>query len=465
MPKKMLKLIPIIMLCALLVSCATTPPQATYNPLHDAATGTLVPKVDNFLVVLDASYSMSESYMGKKKLTLAQDTVSRMNRTLPPLNIKGALRTLGGGYCPFAQKTDLIYGLDNYNGPAFEQALAPVDQAGGPSPLASAITAAQTDLAQTAGPVALLVFSDGKEMDDAPVAAASALKQKFGDRLCIYTILIGNDTNGADLLNKVANTGDCGFATRADDLAGQDQMATFVEKVFFTDRPDTDGDGVYDDMDKCPNTPAAVGVDKDGCPLDSDGDGVYDYLDKCPETPAGVIVDANGCPLDSDGDGVFDYRDKCPDTPKNVAVNEQGCPLDSDRDGVYNYLDNCPNTPEGAKVNAMGCWVLAGVLFDTAKADIKASMAPVLNEVVDVLNKNKAIKVEVQGHTDSRGSKKLNQALSESRAAAVMDYLIKKGIAASRLTAEGYGFSRPMASNDTDQGRAQNRRVELKPIF
>ena len=206
-------------------------------------------------------------------------------------------------------------------------------------------------------------------------------------------------------------------------------------------------------------------MDKDGCPLDSDGDGVYDYLDKCPETPAGVIVDADGCPLDSDGDGVFDYRDKCPNTPKNVAVNEQGCPLDSDKDGVYNYLDKCPNTPEGAKVNSMGCWVLAGVLFDTSKADIKASMSSVLDEVVDVLNKNKAIKVEVQGHTDSRGSKKLNQALSESRAAAVMDYLVKKGIAAYRLTAVGYGFSRPMASNDTEWGRAQNRRVELKPVF
>ena len=254
MTKKMFKFVPMIMLCALLVSCATAPPQATYNPLHDAATGTLVPKVDNFLVVLDASYSMSESYMGKKKLALAQDTVSRMNRTLPPLDIKGGLRTLGGGYCPFNPTTDLIYGLDNYNGPAFEQALASVVQAGGPSPLAAAITAAQTDLAQTSGPVALLVFSDGKEMDDAPVAAASALKQKFGDKLCIYTVLIGNDAKGAELLNEIAKTGDCGFATRADDLTGQDQMAAFVEKVFFTDRPDTDGDGVYDDMDKCPNT-------------------------------------------------------------------------------------------------------------------------------------------------------------------------------------------------------------------
>jgi len=118
---------------------------------------------------------------------------------------------------------------------------------------------------------------------------------------------------------------------------------------------DSDGDGVPDYLDKCPNTPAGVQVDATGCPLDSDGDGVPDYLDKCPNTPTGVKVDATGCPLDSDGDGVPDYLDQCPNTPPGVAVDAKGCPLDSDGDGVPDYLDKCPNTPPGTPVDATGC--------------------------------------------------------------------------------------------------------------
>jgi len=97
---------------------------------------------------------------------------------------------------------------------------------------------------------------------------------------------------------------------------------------------DSDGDGINDNIDKCPNTPVGVKVDSNGCPLDSDKDGVYDYLDKCPNTPVGVKVDSNGCPLDSDKDGVYDYLDKCPNTPVGVKVDSNGCPLDTDKDGV-----------------------------------------------------------------------------------------------------------------------------------
>jgi len=118
---------------------------------------------------------------------------------------------------------------------------------------------------------------------------------------------------------------------------------------------DSDNDGVPDSRDKCPDTPAGVAVDKDGCPLDSDKDGVPDYLDKCPDTPMGVAVDKDGCPLDSDKDGVPDYLDKCPGTPIGVAVDKDGCPLDSDKDGVPDYLDKCPGTPIGVAVDKDGC--------------------------------------------------------------------------------------------------------------
>ncbi len=228
--------------------------------------------------------------------------------------------------------------------------------------------------------------------------------------------------------------------------------------------PDSDGDGVTDDLDKCPGTPHGVQVDERGCPIDSDGDGVPDYKDQCPGTPKGVEVDAKGCPLDSDGDGVPDYRDQCPNTPKGVKVDSVGCPLDTDKDGVYDYKDKCPGTPMGVKVDKRGCWVIGDVKFDFDKWDIKRMFYPVLDEVLTALKKNPNLKVEIQGHADSTGTVQYNQSLSEKRAKAVMEYLVKKGIEKERLFTVGYGLKRPIASNATKEGRARNRRVEFRRI-
>jgi OOP family OmpA-OmpF porin len=227
---------------------------------------------------------------------------------------------------------------------------------------------------------------------------------------------------------------------------------------------DSDGDGVPDYLDKCPGTPKGVKVDKAGCPLDSDGDGVADYLDKCPDTPKGVKVDKAGCPLDSDGDGVADYLDKCPDTPKGAKVDMDGCPLDSDGDGVPDYKDQCPNTLKGATVNSVGCWVIKGLTFDYNKAGIKPEFFGVLGQNINVMKANPTVRVELHGHTDSVGSDAYNQALSERRANAVRDYLVSKGIDSNRLTVKGLGEEDPVATNATPEGRAKNRRVELNII-
>jgi len=227
---------------------------------------------------------------------------------------------------------------------------------------------------------------------------------------------------------------------------------------------DSDGDGVTDDKDQCPNTPAGTKVDSKGCPLDSDKDGVYDNQDQCPNTPAGTKVDSKGCPLDSDGDGVYDNQDQCPNTPAGTKVDSKGCPLDSDKDGVIDGSDQCPNTPEGATVDSRGCWILKNLNFDTNKADIKAEGARILDDVVSIMQANPSLKLEVQGHTDNKGSAAYNKKLSQKRADSVMDYLAKKGIGKDRLSAIGYGFDKPAASNDTEEGRTENRRVELTPV-
>jgi len=205
---------------------------------------------------------------------------------------------------------------------------------------------------------------------------------------------------------------------------------------------DSDGDGVVDGKDKCPNTPAGRKVNADGCELDNDGDGVVDGKDKCPNTPAGRKVNADGCELDGDGDGVVDALDKCPTV---FAKTADGCPVAA------------APAPLPKKL------VLNDVNFDHDKAVLRPDSSAVLDEAAASLKEWGDIKVEVAGHTDSKSGDKYNQNLSQRRAEAVRTYLIGKGIAADHLTAKGYGESRPVADNATEEGRYKNRRVELVP--
>lgn len=151
---------------------------------------------------------------------------------------------------------------------------------------------------------------------------------------------------------------------------------------------------------------------------------------------------------DSNEDGVYDHLDKCPGTPSGVRVNSMGCPLDTDGDGIYDYMDKCSMTPRGATVDSRGCWVIKGALFDTAKWDIKARGQKAIDDVAAILKKNPLLKLEIQGHTDNRGTESYNIMLSENRAKAVMEYLVEKGIGRDRLNAKGFGFSMPAASNE-----------------
>ncbi len=245
---------------------------------------------------------------------------------------------------------------------------------------------------------------------------------------------------------------------------------------------DSDGDGVPDGIDQCPDTPHGAVVDAVGCPIDSDGDGVSDGIDKCPNTPKGCQVDGTGCPIDSDGDGVCDGVDKCPNTPKGCVVDATGCPTDSDGDGVCDGLDKCPDTPAGARVDKDGCPIVVSdkevelldtgsitvqnIHFATGKADNPPDAAPILDEIGNILVKWPQLRIEIGGHTDATGSAKLNQDLSQKRAQSVLDYLLQKfpQINREQFTAVGYGPSQPVATNDTPEGRAMNRRVVFKVL-
>lgn len=204
-------------------------------------------------------------------------------------------------------------------------------------------------------------------------------------------------------------------------------------------------------------------------PLDSDRDGVADGSDACPGTAAGINVDARGCPRDADGDGVSDAQDSCPGTPTGVRVGRDGCPVDSDGDGVADDRDACPDTPAGARVDERGCELMVEqpVSFDLTvefgfdSAQITGAGMQEMFELLRFLRAHPSSRAVIEGHSDDRGASAYNQRLSERRAQAVLEALVNSGVDRTRLTARGYGESRPVASNDTEAGRAQNRRVTV----
>jgi len=202
---------------------------------------------------------------------------------------------------------------------------------------------------------------------------------------------------------------------------------------------------------------------------DSDGDGVPDSRDACPDTPLSWAVDSRGCPRDNDGDGVTDDKDRCPNTATGVTVDARGCEIeyDGDNDSVIDRQDACPNTTAGARVDVKGCEIrevinLPGVNFETNSDRFLPGAESVLNDAAATLRMNQDIVVEVAGHTDSAGSAEHNEGLSERRAETVRDYLISRGAHPSNLTSNGYGEAAPIADNATAEGRARNRRVELR---
>jgi len=253
----------------------------------------------------------------------------------------------------------------------------------------------------------------------------------------------------------------------------KDGIADYLDKcpnmkgiAKFDGCPDTDGDGIQDSQDKCPTVAGIVAFA--GCP-DTDGDGIQDSEDKCP-TEAGISQFA-GCP-DTDGDGIQDSEDKCPKVAGPVAL--KGCP-DRDGDGVADIEDKCPDTP-GIKANK-GCpevmketieifrQALTGIKFETGKDVIKPVSFVILDKVVKVMQDNPQYELEINGHTDDVGDDASNMTLSQNRANAVKKYLVDKGIAAKRMTATGFGETKPVGDNKTAAGRAENRRVEFKVNF
>ncbi len=277
---------------------------------------------------------------------------------------------------------------------------------------------------------------------------------------------------------------DVGSASRAEEhLAAAEKSVRRAQdlskdcapkQVVVIEKTDRDGDGVPDVDDRCPDVPGPP--ENHGCPIvkDTDGDGIPDDVDKCPLDPEDKdgFQDEDGCPdPDNDNDGIVDAMDACPNNPG--PLENRGCPiLDRDGDGVPDNVDKCPDEPgpppDGCprkyslvEVKRDRIEIKQQVHFATRKYKVLKDSYKLLNQVVQVLTDYPKMRVRIEGHTDNIGGDRFNLKLSQQRADAVRNYLIAKGIAPDRLEAVGYGLTRPVASNKTAKGRAQNRRTEF----
>jgi OOP family OmpA-OmpF porin len=230
----------------------------------------------------------------------------------------------------------------------------------------------------------------------------------------------------------------------------------------FNGCPDSDGDGIPDKDDECPNE--AGTAENNGCPdLDRDNDGIPDDQDQCPDEPG--TAETQGCP-DSDGDGVSDADDRCPELPGDFG----GCP-DSDGDGIIDPDDTCPD--QAGLINNKGCpelneeekqllnFAMRAVQFNTGRAELKQESFPVLDQIKGIMDRYPGYKLTISGHTDSVGDEDTNEVLSRERAKSCYQYLVSQGVPPERLAFQGFGESRPIATNRTSQGRRLNRRVEF----
>ncbi|WP_024297204.1 OmpA family protein [Methylomicrobium lacus] len=384
---------------ALLISGCASTPVSSFEPfqardLNELLTsGQYQQKTDNFFVINDSSSSMGEDYQGAAfasgqtpaKLSVEKEILSRINQTIPDLKLTAGIRSFGFGPCTSWGSTLLNLPPAAYSKGTFTAGIDALTCASGGSPMHEAVEAAASDLSSTSGRIALLILSDGHELEASPVPAVQALKQQYGDRLCVYSVWVGNkhEESGKLLLNSLSDVAGCGFRADAENVATPAGMAEFVKNVFLK-----------------PAAPAA----------------------------------APGCEA-----------------------------TDSDSDGINDCNDRCPNTLKGAHVNQFGCWII-DVKFDNDKSNIKPQYYGELDSAAEVISNNPGVTIEVQGHTSNTASAEYNQKLSERRATAVAKYLTRKVGASATLVPQGYGLTNPIDTNDTEEGRANNRRVELKVI-
>jgi len=374
------------------------------------ASGDYVQRANNLFVVFDASSSTTEDYEGEagykannvpNKLEMQREVLHRINQTIADSAsslkpITTSIRSFGYGYCDQTGSTYLHQAPGSYSKEAFDKAVDTITCSHGRSHIPEALDKTDADLSSTKGNISLLIVSDGLldstySLGEKGDAAVAALKKKYGDRLCVYNVWTGQESeeSGRDELvelAKIANTTACGQpnSVTAERISSTDGMKDFVRALL---------------LSPVPKKP----------PVD------------CAQ-------------LDSDGDGVNDCDDKC------------------------------PNTLKGTPVNKLGCWIV-DVKFNNDRSELKSQYFALLDKLAaDITANFPNLTIEVQGHTSNTASAAYNMKLSIRRATEVANYLNKRIHGPHKLIPRGYGLTRPIDTNETEAGRANNRRVQLEVL-
>ena len=385
-------IITVASIAALLLSGCASQPSSTFEPFHAQdlngllTSGQYVQKTNNFFVINDSSWSMTDEYLGigypaqptPSKFSIEKEILNRINQTIPDLKLTTSIRSFGFGFGMGFTKLNLV--PTSYSKSTFGSGIDALTIASGGSPIQKAIEETNKDLSTTAGNIAVLILSDGHGLDTDGVKEMQSLKQQYGDRLCVYSVWVGNEEerSGISVLNQLSTIAGCGYGVTADRISSPENMANFVKSVFL----------------------------KAGKP----------------------VADCST--------------------------------FDSDNDSVNDCIDKCPDTLPGSKVSINGCWIV-DVKFDNDKDIIKPQYFAELDNAAKIIKDHPDLVIEVQGHTSKTGSFKHNMTLSERRAIAVKDYLVGE-THSPNITARGYGWTQPIDTNDTEEGRANNRRVQLE---
>ncbi len=333
-------------------------------------------KFDNFVILVDQSGEMHKTYHGKSKNYIARHVVKRFIKNVPSEAVlQGAIYEYGIMAAANEDKILTVRSMTPFNRGKFLEEYEELKPQTGPSSLSIAVRQARRDLADVPGKTAVIIVSGGNLTDvGEPGTETKKLKKEYGDRVCVFTVLVGKGKKGGQNLEELVKKGECGFATNAGSLDKGKDMERYIRGIFF------------------------------------------------------------------------------------------GAADDKDLDGVSNKDDKCQDTPFGASVDENGCWVVRDIRFASGKTQIDPEYYDLLDEIAAVMNANPGMKIIIEGHTDSQGDEGSNRELSERRARAVMDYLVNAEVDPERLRALGKGESEPVASNDTETGRAKNRRIEFEII-
>ena len=275
-------------IAALLLSGCASQPTSTFETFQAQdlngllSSGQYVQKTDNFFVINDSSSSMTEEYLGvgypaqpnPTKFSVEKEILNRINQTIPDLKLTSSIRSFGFGNCLGMEFTQLNQAPTSFSKSTFGSGIDALTCASGGSPIQSGIDGTNKDLSATTGNIAVLILSDGHHLDTDGVTAMQSLKQVYGDRLCVYSVWVGNaeERSGITLLNQLSNIAGCGYGVTADSISSPENMANFVTSIFLK-----------------PGTVA------DCSTLDGDKDGVNDCNDLCPTTLPGVPVSIKGC--------------------------------------------------------------------------------------------------------------------------------------------------------------------------